>query len=91
MATITLPPDLASRIAEAARKRGTTLEEYAIGSLLRLFPPPPVPQPEKTEGSLLDFLGGFVGCVEGTGEPVAREHSEYFTEYLLEKKRQGRL
>lgn len=90
MATITLPPDLAERIAEAARNRGTTFEEYAVDSLRRLFPPPPVEQP-KTEGSLLDFLAPYVGKVEGTGESMSEDCGRRFTEYLLEKKRQGRL
>ena len=91
MATITLPADLESRIAEEAHKRGTTLEGYVVDSLIRLFPPPPVQEPEGTEGSLLDFLAPYVGRLEGTGESMSEDCGRRFTEYLVEKKRQGRL
>ena len=41
MTTITLPPDLEGRLADDARRRGTTPELLALDGLRQLFAPPP--------------------------------------------------
>ena len=43
------------------------------------------------EGSLFDLLGGYVGCVEGSGENNAARASELFTEYVDKKHKEGHL
>jgi hypothetical protein len=50
-------------------------------------------EPAEGEGNLLDFLGDLVGCV-GEGDPprdYSERHSELFTEYLVQKRKDGHL
>lgn len=39
MTTITLPPDVANQLDEAAKRQGTTTELLAVATLRRCFPP----------------------------------------------------
>jgi hypothetical protein len=83
MTTITLPPDLASRLAEEASRRGTTAELLALDSLRRLFAPRPAEAPG-TE-TLFDFLAGHIGTVAGAVEPLSENCGRRFAEGLAEK------
>jgi hypothetical protein len=90
---IELPAELEKVLADEARKQGTTPEALVLDNLRRLFTPEQYYKekyPPK-EGSLYDSIKDIIGRVEGTGEPLSTEHSRYFGEYLLEKKKQGRL
>jgi hypothetical protein len=67
MVTITLPPELEKPITEEAQRKGTTPELVALDTLRKGFlpdTPPPTP-----EGTLADFLGDFIGCLD-SGEVV---------------------
>ena len=66
MTTITLPPDLESRLADEAARRGTTPELLALDGLRRLF----APQPDETApaDTPFDFLAGHIGAVDGTAD-----------------------
>ena len=41
--------------------------------------------------SLADFLGDFIGCVEGSGTNNSENTGEKFTEYLVKKHESGHL
>lgn len=87
--TITLPPDLEDRLAEEARQRGTTLELLAVDLLRRTFIPTPPENPGG--GTLLEFLGDYVGSIDGPAEALSHDPSQRFAEALEEKRRQGYL
>jgi hypothetical protein len=91
MTTITLPPDLEGRLAEEARRRGTTLELLALDGLRRLFAPPPTGNGEEGPGTLFDFLAGYIGTVAGSSEPYSENCGRRFAEGLAQKQQQGRL
>lgn len=91
MTTILLPPDLEESISDQARRRGTSIELLAIKGLRELYPSErtiPV-SPSDVTGipprNLLEFLGEFVGCVEGNGEPLSENTGKYFTDELVKK------
>ncbi len=89
MTTITLPADLESRLADEARRRGTTPERLALDGLRRLFVPAPGDTPAGEGGTLADFLAGYVGTFSGTTEPLSEECGRRFAEGLAEKHRRG--
>lgn len=91
MRTITLPPDLEDRLAEEAQRRGTTPELLAVDTLRKAFVPVEAPNGEQPQGTLYDYLAGYIGAVEGTGEALSENTGKLFTDYLVEKHRQGRL
>lgn len=85
MTTITLPPEIESPLADAARKQGMTPELLALETLRQQFPPAkPEPAPKEGE-TLYDFLAGYVGTFDGTGEAFSENCGERFTDYLVEK------
>jgi hypothetical protein len=86
MLTITLPPDLDERLADEARQRGTSPELLAIDMLRRAFVSPEVPAEEG--GTLYDFLGDFIGSIEGTGESLSKDCGRHFADGVEEKYRQ---
>lgn len=79
MTTITLPPDLETRISEEASRRGTTPEVLALDGLRRLFPPVSGPTAEAT---LLDFLQDHIGTLDGSAEPLSEDCGRRFAEGL---------
>ena len=88
MTTLTIPPELADRLADEARRRGTTPELLALDALRRLVAPP---ADNCTGGTLHDFLAGYIGTVRGSGEPLSEECGKHFTDGLVEKQQRGRL
>ena len=80
MLTITVPPELAVRLAEEAVRRGTTPELLALEGVRRVVPsdPSPVPPPD----SLLAFLAGHVGSVAGSDEPLSQDCGKSFADGL---------
>jgi hypothetical protein len=83
MTTISLPPDLESRLTEEASRRGTTPEQLALDGLRRLFAPPPDEASPST--TLFDFLAGHIGTVAGTAEPLSEDFGRRFSDGLVEK------
>ena len=96
MTTILLPPDLEESLADQARRRGTSVELLAINGLRQLFPSEiskPVTPSDVTGNpprNLLEFLGCFVGCVEGNDETLSEHCGEKLTDHLVEKQRAER-
>ena len=84
MTTITLPPDIDGPLAEQARQRGTTPEQLALDSLRMMFVPE-APAAEEEEGTLFDFLAGYVGTISGTTAALSENGGERFTEGMVEK------
>ena len=78
MLTITVPPELAVRLAEEAVRRGTTPELLALEGVRRVVPPDPVPPPD----SLLTFLAGHVGSVAGSDQPLSQDCGKTFADGL---------
>ena len=91
MTTIILPPDLEGLLAEEARRRGTTPELLALDGLRRLFASPADSGGAMENGTLFDFLAGYVGTVAGTAEPLSEGCGRRFAESLAEKQERGRL
>jgi hypothetical protein len=91
MTTITLPPDLEGRLGDEARRRGTTPELLALDGLRQLFALPPADNGRENQGTLFDFLNGYVGTIAGTSEPLSEDCGRRYAEGLAEKQQQGRL
>jgi len=90
MTTITLPPDIEGPLVEQAYKRGLTPEQLVLDSLRALFVPGAA-EGGAAEGTLLDFLDGYIGTISGTTEALSEDTGRYFTEGLIEKQKQGHL
>ena len=92
MTTITLPSDLEDRLGDEARRRGTTPELLALDGLRQLFAPhPSADNDAEGNGTLSDFLAGYVGTVVGAAEPYSENCGRRFAEGLEEKQQRGRL
>lgn len=91
MTIITLPPDLEGRLADEARRRGTTPELLALDGLRQLFAPPPNDNGSEGQGTLFDFLAGYIGTVNGAAEPYSEDCGQRFAEGLAKKQQRRRL
>ena len=87
MTTITLPPEIEAPLNEAAREQGTTPESLALETLRRQFPTTPPALAPNAPKNLYEFLGDFVGAIEGSGEAFSENCGERFADYLVEKHR----
>ena len=87
MTAIVLPPDLEADLTQQATREGKTLETVVIDGLRQII----ATQPKLPPKNLLEFLGDFVGCLEGNGEANSENTGERFTEYLVQKKQAGKL
>ena len=86
MLTITIPPDIASTIAEEARNLGTTVESLAVERLRKSFMPSHSPSEEET---LFDFLSEHIGTMHGTTEALSEDCGERFVRGMVEKQKRG--
>ncbi|HET6387265.1 MAG TPA: hypothetical protein VFJ58_28070 [Armatimonadota bacterium] len=91
---ITLPPELERAIEEQARLQGTTPELLAIDSLRKQFLTTSASPP--AEGTLLDFLGEFIGCIHSSeyvsgGAQMSVVTGRKFASGMVKKRRMGRL
>ncbi len=80
MTTITLPPDLEDRLAEEARRQGTTPELLAVDSLRRLFIPTTAAKATDGRETLWDFLSGYIGTVSGSAEALSENCGQRFAD-----------
>jgi hypothetical protein len=85
MTTITLPRDLEERLIDEAKRRGTTPDALAVATLRQSFAATPADQSQAKSPSLLDYLGDFVGAVDGSSEPLSQDCGRRFEQYLIEK------
>lgn len=89
MTTITLPDDLARRLADVAKLRGTTAEQVALEGLRQAFP---VVAPETIEppgGSLYDFLKDHIGVIDGPCEAFSEDTGRRFADVLVEDRQRS--
>lgn len=92
MTVITLPEDIEDRIAEQARKQGTTPERLAIESLRGLFSPPVERDESHTDRTtLFDLLSGYVGTISGSTEAWSENAGARFLAGLEERQQQGNM
>lgn len=90
MTIITLPPDLEGRLADEARRRGTTPELLALDGLRRLFVPPTTTDPGANGATLFDFLAGHIGTVVGSSETLSENCGRRLADGLEAKRGLGR-
>jgi hypothetical protein len=93
---ISLTSEIEKGLIEQAVKIGTSPEALAIETLRRQFAAPTVSGEPSIEGSLVDFLGDFVGCISSDeivtgGAQLSRDAGKQFSDGMLEKRRQGHL
>ena len=92
---IELTPDIERRLAEQARKLGTTPEQLAIASLRERFGPTAVHDvPAEAPGTLADFLQGHVGVLHSSeqvpgGAHMSEDSSKKYAAGLLRQHRRG--
>ena len=84
MTTITIPPEIADALTEAARKQGKSPEQLALDSLRQLFAPTTTNEHRK-EHSLFDFLAGHVGTIAGSTEALSEKCGTRFADGLSAK------
>ena len=95
--TITLTPEIERVLTARASRQGTTPEQMALHDLTELYAEAETDKPDPFEGkTLADVLAGHIGTIrssEYTGIEVSHlsEDEDSFTDYLVEKRQQGRL
>jgi len=77
MVRIALPADIEEPLSREAQKRGISPEELALQALRATFASP---QRGEQEGSLFDYLFGYVGTVEGSLENLSEDTGRLFSE-----------
>lgn len=85
---ITLPESLGHALTERARRQGVSPEQLAL-EILREFLGKTASEEESR--TLFDFLSGYIGTVEGSGEDVSKNGAQLFVDELVKKKRDGHL
>ena len=92
--TITLTSEIEKGLIEQAGKMGTSPELLAIETLKQRFAPPSAAEEAASEGSLLDFPGGFVACLSSdevvVGGRMSKETGTRFAEGMLRTQGEGR-
>jgi hypothetical protein len=84
---IELPDPIFDALQQAAAASGTSPVGWIVSHL-----PEPSPEPKKEAKTLADLLEGHIGLVHSGGKEVLSENTgQRFTEYLLQKRREGRL
>ena len=91
---ITLPTELERAIEEQAQLRGTTPELLAIEILQKQFLP--TSASSSAQGTLVDFLGEFIGCIHSSehipgGAQMSVDTGKKFAAGMVKKRREGRL
>lgn len=89
MTILTLPPEVEDRLAEEARKKGTTPELLAADCLRKVFAPVSEAKTPTAENNLYDFLQGYAGVVSGSSEPLSEDCGKRFADGLIEKHGRG--
>lgn len=89
--SLDLPDPVFDALQEAASASGTT----PVGWIVAHLPEPETkvePGPMKEAKTLADLFEGHIGGVRSGGkERLSENTGEKFTEYLLQKRREGRL
>jgi hypothetical protein len=86
---IRLTPEIEMALAHEAQRQGIAPEQLALESLGKLFLAPTMAESNAPATTLLDFLSGYVGTVEGTGEALSENCGQRFSEGMAAKHEQG--
>jgi hypothetical protein len=94
---ITLTPEIERELVEEARKLGVTPESLALAALRDRFVTAGSGASNARDGqTLAEALGNLIGVLDSSefvpgGARMSEDIREKFTDYLVEKRRQGRL
>ena len=94
--TITLPWGLERALTEQAQRQGTSPELLAVDCLRERFAPMSQPEEPQTEGSLYDFLAGFIGALHSSehipgGAQMSQDTGRKFAAGMAVKRQAGKL
>jgi hypothetical protein len=94
--TITLTPDLEEALAAHANQQGTTPEMLALDALRERFLSATPETPSEAEGTLADFLAGFIGTLHSServpgGAGMSENTGSKFAAGLARKRKAGKL
>lgn len=90
---IIVPPDIESALSQQARKEGKAPEEVAVEAPRERFAP--APAPVGSPATLADFLADHIGVLSSRefvsgGARISENTGAKFTEFLVEKREQGK-
>jgi hypothetical protein len=88
---IRLAPEIETALVKEAERQGTTPEKLANDSLGGLLLSSKATGDATPNGSLFEFLSGYVGAVAGVSEALSVDCGRHFVEGLVEKQETGRL
>lgn len=75
-----------------AEREGVPPDEFARRLVVGLLPTLTAEDsPQKDAQSLADFLGNFIGSLEGSDENIALDSQGEFADHLVKKRREGHL
>ena len=86
---IRLTPDIETALEQQAKRQGTTPERLALDTLGSVFLQPSSPKPSAEQATLFDFLSGYIGTIEGTGEAISENCGCRFADGLATKRERG--
>lgn len=94
--TITLTSELEQALAAEAEQQGTTPEMLALDALRERFLAKNAPSQAESEGTLADFLAGFVGAVHSSeqipgGARMSEDTGKKFAAGMARKRGAGKL
>lgn len=86
--SLDLPDPVYDALQQAASASGTT----PVGWIAAHLPPSAPPTAANGAKTLADLLSGYIGQFHsGSKEPLSENTGERFTDYLEQKRREGRL
>ena len=81
---IRLTSDIEIALQQQAKRQGTTPERLALEALGSMFLQSAPSESSAGEATLFDFLSGYIGTVEGTGEALSENCGGRFAEGQLQ-------
>ena len=95
--TIDLAPEEEASLRERAIEQGQATEALVTTLVRQNLRPAPSAAIAKRSGTEMTdaefdaYWGPYIGVIHGSHEPLSENCGEKFTDYLVEKKRQGHL
>ena len=86
---IQLTSEIENALNHEAQRQGKTPERLALDLLGSLVLSSATPDSSAGGASLFDFLSGYIGTVNGTGEAMSENCGQRFAEGLVAKHEQG--
>ena len=86
---IRLTPDIEMALERQAKRQGTTPERLALDTLGSAFLQSSPSESSAEQATLFDFLSGYIGTVEGTGEAFSENCGRHFADGIAAKHKQG--